>query len=738
MSGSLLPNAKQQFFDANGIPLAGGKVYYYIPYTTTPKNTYQDLNLTILNTNPIVLDAAGECIAWGAGTYRQQVYDVNGNLIWDQNTVAINPTGNNFISQEEVQTATQGQTLFTLTAITYTPGINSLVVFVNGSKQIIGTNYTETSSVAVTFVTGLNAGDVVDFYASLPVGAQNMCNAVSVAYYPPFTNSVATNVQSKLAQTVSVKDFGADSTGTNDSSLAFQSALTSLSSSGGCLHIPVGSYLLNSQVTYTGKSLQIIGDGIEVTKILVNNSTGGFSFTFTTTTVTTDFLKFSGMSIVANGSLNNGIALQATWPNTSTLPSAPETIIRDISIRSNVYAVNTSSTSYFTECIKLTNLAAARLEDIYVSQIGNSLAKGLHINNESASSAFYVKMDGVVFEGLAYGVYSQGWLESVHINNCEFASPYYCLYFLNDTATSYLPLIRVTNTHLNAVKQCAFFQSFQDIVVDGVNFTIFNDSANTTDSTIYGLYFNGCQNVKVVNSFLATYPSASTGVATSCDALLLQACSEVLIANNQFDISLGGSQSTGFGIGDIANSTRVMVTDNQFRSALGSSGVTYILAQPALYSNERIEVSDNQFNDGSVGVQYVDVANGTIKNNKFDGTGTGVIISGSTVPNSSGLIIYNNYPTQEITLPVNTATPSVGSAINNWFSVNNTSATTITNFLNGYEGQIINLLFANGNTTIQSNSNVFTLNGSNFTGSTGSIMSLTYVYGVWRTTLQKT
>jgi len=246
MSGSLIPNGKQQYFDANGTPLAGGKVYYYIPYTTTAKNTWQDINLSILNTNPIILDAAGECIAWGAGAYRQQVYDVNNNLIWDQYTYGISPTGSNFISQEEVQTATQGQTQFSLTTITYTPGINSLVVFVNGSKQLVGTNYTETSSVVVTFTSGLNAGDVVDFYASLPATAQNMSNAVTVAYDPPFTNSVATNVQAKLSQTISPKDFGAVGDGTIDDTTAITNMVAALVSNGG------GTVYLNGNTYYMG------------------------------------------------------------------------------------------------------------------------------------------------------------------------------------------------------------------------------------------------------------------------------------------------------------------------------------------------------------------------------------------------------------------------------------------------------------------------------------------------------
>lgn len=81
---SLLPNGKQHFDDNNGRPLVGGRVYYYIPNTSTPKNTWQDEAQTILNTNPIVLDARGECTAWGYGAYRQVVRDSLGNLIWDR------------------------------------------------------------------------------------------------------------------------------------------------------------------------------------------------------------------------------------------------------------------------------------------------------------------------------------------------------------------------------------------------------------------------------------------------------------------------------------------------------------------------------------------------------------------------------------------------------------------------------------------------------------------------------
>lgn len=49
----------QQFFDDNGVPLNGGKIYTYQAGSSTNLSTYTDYNGTIANANPIVLDSAG-------------------------------------------------------------------------------------------------------------------------------------------------------------------------------------------------------------------------------------------------------------------------------------------------------------------------------------------------------------------------------------------------------------------------------------------------------------------------------------------------------------------------------------------------------------------------------------------------------------------------------------------------------------------------------------------------------
>jgi hypothetical protein len=79
----------------------------------------------------------------------------------DQLEVQINTGISN--AKQEYQTATANQTIFTISSFTYVIGSNTLFVYVNGSKQVKSLNYTESSTSTVTFSTGLNVGDIVEF-----------------------------------------------------------------------------------------------------------------------------------------------------------------------------------------------------------------------------------------------------------------------------------------------------------------------------------------------------------------------------------------------------------------------------------------------------------------------------------------------------------------------------------------------------------------------------------------------
>jgi hypothetical protein len=66
----LAPAFNQQYFDDNGDPLSGGKLYTYVAGTVTPLASYTAQDGITQNTNPIILDAGGRCNLYlSTGTY---------------------------------------------------------------------------------------------------------------------------------------------------------------------------------------------------------------------------------------------------------------------------------------------------------------------------------------------------------------------------------------------------------------------------------------------------------------------------------------------------------------------------------------------------------------------------------------------------------------------------------------------------------------------------------------------
>lgn len=84
----LAPVLKQRFFDDNGDPLVGGKLYAYVAGTTTLQDTYVDQTGSSTNANPIILDANGEADVWisDAG-YKFALYDSADVLQWTVDNV---------------------------------------------------------------------------------------------------------------------------------------------------------------------------------------------------------------------------------------------------------------------------------------------------------------------------------------------------------------------------------------------------------------------------------------------------------------------------------------------------------------------------------------------------------------------------------------------------------------------------------------------------------------------------
>lgn len=86
MSVNLSPiGNSEQFFDNNGIPLAGGLLYAYQAGSSTPLATYTTINGTVANANPIVLNSSGRLdnevwLTYGY-FYKFVLKDASGNLL---------------------------------------------------------------------------------------------------------------------------------------------------------------------------------------------------------------------------------------------------------------------------------------------------------------------------------------------------------------------------------------------------------------------------------------------------------------------------------------------------------------------------------------------------------------------------------------------------------------------------------------------------------------------------------
>ena len=89
MSANLSAVPKLQFFDNNGNPLVGGKLYTYAAGTTTPLATYVDASAGTPNTNPIILDSRGEANVWlSATTYKFVLTDASDATIWTVDNIS--------------------------------------------------------------------------------------------------------------------------------------------------------------------------------------------------------------------------------------------------------------------------------------------------------------------------------------------------------------------------------------------------------------------------------------------------------------------------------------------------------------------------------------------------------------------------------------------------------------------------------------------------------------------------
>lgn len=141
------PPIRHRFFDADGNPLSGGKVYTYLAGTATPQSTFTDADEGSENTNPIILDSEGYCDMWlSSGIYKVILKDSSDVTIWERDDVTVPGLGAPGDYERDNFTGDGTDTTFELSL--EVNNVNYLQIFIDGVYQ-----HKSTYSVADTTLT---------------------------------------------------------------------------------------------------------------------------------------------------------------------------------------------------------------------------------------------------------------------------------------------------------------------------------------------------------------------------------------------------------------------------------------------------------------------------------------------------------------------------------------------------------------------------------------------------------
>lgn len=124
-----------QFFDNNGSPLTGGKIYTYEAGTTTPLATYTSSSGNTAHSNPIVLDAAGRVPSGGEIWNALRLYKFVLKTSNDVTIATYDNVGGSFNADSVVQNFSGDGSTTNVTLASSPVSENATNVYINGVYQ---------------------------------------------------------------------------------------------------------------------------------------------------------------------------------------------------------------------------------------------------------------------------------------------------------------------------------------------------------------------------------------------------------------------------------------------------------------------------------------------------------------------------------------------------------------------------------------------------------------------------
>jgi len=205
--------------------------------------------------------------------------------------------------------ATASQTTFSGTGdyggvLAYSPTREQ--VYINGALQQRGVDYAADNGTSVAFTVGLTVGDVVDIICVNNLTNSSVSNAGNITYSGQFTGQTARTVAAKLADVVSVKDFGAVGDGVTDDTLKFEAAIAT----GKAVYVPYtpNGYVVNNVRVTTNTVIYGEKPGISSGPTLKVTTSGAAAFVPADTTGPIFHLKFANFVVTTSATNVTGAA----------------------------------------------------------------------------------------------------------------------------------------------------------------------------------------------------------------------------------------------------------------------------------------------------------------------------------------------------------------------------------------------------------------------------------------------
>ena len=363
MAYSLSPLLKPRFFvNATNKPLVGGKLYTYLAETTTPATTYSNDTGTP-NTNPIILDANGECNLYldDDVSYRLILKDANDVTYFDKDRV-------NSIGGGDYKVLTFNT-------------VGDLRLKIGSSKE-------PSAQTSGYYTAGDGGGN--RFYWD---GTSSALDNGGTVIKPTFVSGAGRWLAID-AYTINVRQFGAKGNGSRDDTTAIQAAINV--SYGKTLYVPAGSYYIN---TVTNSAILSIADSIKIVADF------GAAFLYgTAANSSTDVIRVYPQTVA-----DEGVEIEGLWIYEKTGSPARDVIRINLDATHGLKKLRISKclfrakTGYAVSCFNSTYLNTNGLFFTDINQcefIGGFYSDGHGDTTRIANSVFTGQNRGIEIEML--------------------------------------------------------------------------------------------------------------------------------------------------------------------------------------------------------------------------------------------------------------------------------------------------------------------------------------------------